>query len=160
MLNCLVKTFYIYLFVSYLFIYFLPAKRPSSLFYHWCYATRPWGKILRDVYTEFVFSAGVCFILQKKEGGTNDEEMKVEKNWSKRIGKVWRERKEVKNKICIAANLSGNAEFRCPLCKMVSVNWHSVLTHVSLWEEVKDKTKALKTSLSTLGRVRRTIFCK
>ena len=48
----------------------------------------------RDIYTEFVFSAGVCFILQKKEGGTNDDEMKVEKNWSKRIGKVWRERRK------------------------------------------------------------------
>lgn len=45
-------------------------------------------KILRNIYTEFVLSAGICLILQMKEGGTNDEDMRVGKNWSKRIGKV------------------------------------------------------------------------
>lgn len=31
-------------------------------------------------------------------------------------------RREVKNKIYIAASLSGNMEFRCPLRKIISVN--------------------------------------
>lgn len=47
--------------------------------------------MLRVIYTEFVFIAEICFLLQKEEGRSNAEEMQGEKSWSKRIGKVWRE---------------------------------------------------------------------